>query len=603
MTDWRERLTGRVVRRWAIVSLALAPVVAGALSLIFWLDERIHWSFYWRAGLAAAVALGIAYEVVIVVAPLGLVVLLTALAKGRPRTPGRRRCAARFTLAFASVILSLSVAEAATAVWRSLTESGRTLPPGGLTTDPREPAPLKAIADLRAATFPSEFPDPDNDREIDVVMVGESSAEGVPYNYWVSITTILGWRLGEILPGRPIRQHILAASGDTLEGQCTLIGRLDLRPDLFIIYCGQNEITARLRPGRDVPYYRDDATPTAWARLVGRVEQLSPILGLLHETAEKCRIAIPPPRYGHRQLIDSPVYTTREYRIVLEDFRARLEAVVAWATGVGAIVVLVAPASNDAGFEPNRSYLPADTPRSERDRFQRDFLAARALENGPPEPALAAFQALIDRQPTFADSHYRLARQLERTGDWALAYRHDVLARDLDGYPMRLPTEFQDVYRETARRHHAILIDAQSYFHAIGRHGLLDEHLFHDAIHPSLRGQIALAQAILAELKKRGALGWPAGVAVEPIDPAACVEHFALVPEVWRQVCLWGAMFYDLTYPVRHDPTARLAKKREFIQAAIRVEAGANPDSLGLPNIGVPEPVPLVPRVDAAARE
>lgn len=598
MTNWRGRLTRQVVMGWLKFTLALTPVVLVALSLTLWLETRIHWSFYWRVGLAVAIGLEIAYGVAAVTAPLVLLTLSILLAKGRPRAPAPRRRALRAALACASVLLGLSFAEAATAVWRTMTEHGRVMPPGGLTSDPREPAPVKAPADLRALAFPTEFPDPRNDREIDLVMVGESSAEGVPYNYWTSITIILQWQLEKILPGRPIRTHVLAASGDTLEAQCTAIARLDRRPDVFIIYCGQNEISARLKASRELPYYLDDSIPSTWQRFVARVEQLSPICGLIHETAEKCRIAIPPPRYGFRDLIDRPAYAPREYALLLADFRARLDAIVAYATGLGATVVLIPPASNDAGFEPNRSYLKAETPRNEREQYRRDFLAARQLENGPPGPAVAAFRALVDRQPTFAESHYRLARQLERVGDWAGAYRHDVLARDHDGYPMRLLSTFQEVHREIARRHHAILIDAQAYFHEIGRRGLLDEHLFHDAIHPSLRGQIALAQAILGALRQRGALGWPADIAVNPIDPAGCVERFALIPEVWRQVALWGAMFYDLTYPMRHDPSVRLAKKLAFIEAAQRIQDGAAPESLGLPNLGVPEPVPLVPVVE-----
>ncbi len=595
MTDQRERLTKKVVMRWLKVTLALAPVVLAVLAAWAWLETRIHWSFYWRAGLVAAIGLEIAYGVAAVVAPLGLIAILLLLSKRRPRDPARRRWAARAALACASVMLGLALAEAATALWRTTTNRGRVMPPGGFATDPREPPPLKTPADLRALAFPTEFPDPANDPAIDLVMVGESSAEGVPYNYWVSITSILEWQFREILPGRPIRAHILAASGETLEGQCRLIGRLDHRPDVFIVYCGHNEISARLRASREPLYYQDDAIPSPWERFVARVEQLSPICGLIHETAEKCRIALPPPENGYRELIDRPAYSRREYNLLLADFRARLDAIVAYATGVGATVVLVAPAANDAGFEPNRSFLSPETQLSEREQFRRDFLAARRLESGPPEPAIAAFQALVDRQPTFAEAHYRLARQLERTGDWAGAYRHDVLARDHDGYPMRLLTAFQDVYREIARQRHAILIDGQAYFHAIGRHGLLDEHLFHDGLHPSLRGQIALAQAILSSLKGRRALGWPAEHALKPIDPALCVEHFGLVPEAWRQIALWGAMFYDLTYSMRYDSTARLAKKLGFIQASEAIRSGATPESAGLPNIGVPEPVPLVP--------
>jgi len=114
-------------------------------------------------------------------------------------------------------------------------------------------------------------------------------------------------------------------------------------------------------------------------------------------------------------------------------------------------------------------------------------------------------------------------------------------------------------------------------------------------MHPSLRGQIALAQAILQALRGQGAFGWPAGTPVPQIAPSDCVEHFALIPEVWRRVALWGVMFYDLTASLRYDPSSRELRSAAFSRAAARIEAGEPPESLGLPNIGLPEAVPLVP--------
>lgn len=146
-----------------------------------------------------------------------------------------------------------------------------------------------------------------------------------------------------------------------------------------------------------------------------------------------------------------------------------------------------------------------------------------------------------------------------------------------------------------ARRHHCALIDGQSYFHKIGFHGLLDDHLFHDAVHPSLRGQIALAQAVLVALQKSEAFQWPDARSVRVIDPAQCARHFGLTSWSWQKICNFGIMFYDVTSGARYDPGERLAKRQAFGTALERIAAGADPGAVGLPNIGLPEPVPLVP--------
>jgi hypothetical protein len=292
-----------------------------------------------------------------------------------------------------------------------------------------------------------------------------------------------------------------------------------------------------------------------------------------------------------------PAYTAAESATLLQDFRRRLEVIVAYAERVGALPILIVPPANDAGFEPNRSFLPATTPRLEREAFRRDFLEARRAEDRDPRAAMARYRELMARQPGFAETHYRLARLLEQAGSWEESYREYIAARDLDGFPMRCLTAFQDAYREVAARHDCILIDGQSYFHAIGRNGLLDDELFLDAVHPSLRGQIALAQAVLQSLQAWRGLGWPEHTPPPVIDPVECTAHFGLIPAAWAKIGEWGMLFYDLTYPIRYDPSQRLEKRRGFASAVERIHAGEAPETVELPNIGVPRAIPAMSAV------
>src|SRR5579883_2209503 len=583
------------VKRVVLLTIGLAPAVLLVLIGLVRLYDRIPGWVYWKAGLILLIAAEFAYGVTVALTVLGMVVLGVVWV----RTPGswtsrRRLSAARGLLLCGSLVIALVLGEAIAALWLIRARNATAMPAGGQrwkpSWQPMGPTPEVPVA----IQPPTEFPDPPGDRTIDLVVMGESSAAGIPYEQWVSIGNLLVCQLGEVLPNRPVRLEVLACSGETLELQHQRLNHLLRRPDLLIVYCGHNEFSSRLDLAREPDHYFDERLPTVWSLLVKQIEVISPICGLIRETAEKCRIAIPPPREGHRALVDVPAYTSTEATILLVDFRRRLEAIVSYAERVGAMPVLIAPAANDAGFEPNRSFLPAATPRSERAAFARQFLAARRQEAADPAAARAAYRALLARQPGFAETHYRLAQLLERAGEEELAYRHYREARDLDGYPMRCLTTFQTAYRDVAARHGCILVDAQSYFHAIGRRGLLDDHLFHDGMHPSLRGQIALAQAVLQALKARGAFGWPKTIPTPRIDPARCAAHFGMGPHAWRYLCLWGIMFYDLTYPMRHDSSRRLEQKRAFARAAERIAAGESPEAVGLPNIGVPAAVPAV---------
>ena len=51
------------------------------------------------------------------------------------------------------------------------------------------------------------------------------------------------------------------------------------------------------------------------------------------------------------------------------DFERRLDAMVSFAMQVNAVPILILPPANDFDYEPNRSYLPAETTRARREAF------------------------------------------------------------------------------------------------------------------------------------------------------------------------------------------------------------------------------------------
>jgi hypothetical protein len=159
---------------------------------------------------------------------------------------------------------------------------------------------------------------------------------------------------------------------------------------------------------------------------------------------------------------------------------------------------------------------------------------------------------------------------------------------------MRCPSSFQQAYRDVASRHGCIVIDGQSYFHAIGRHGLLDDELFQDAMHPSLRGQIALAQAVLVALQKRHAFGWPPDSPIPVIDPSQCVNYFGIDRSAWRLIALWWKGFNELVTPLRYDRNMRWRKRAAAIAAVDQIDVGVAPEKVGLPNVGIPAGIPVI---------
>jgi hypothetical protein len=593
MSEPQKTMALRQLGRLAILTVGLAIVLTGMLIGILRIHDDLPEWVYWKAELIFLIALEIVYGIAACLSFVGLIVLSALVLRARGTGKGRSLIARGLLLCIA-LLGGLALAEGTCAVWIAWSHRFTVVPVGGLEANEPSRLSTRFAKPLREISLRTDFPDPPGDRDIDLLVLGESSAEGVPYQRWVSVGKIISWKLQQVIPDRPIRLQVLARSGDTLEKQHQILSNLNRRPDLLVVYCGHNEFYSRLWWSRDLDHYVVDQRPHRFRVIIDKLERRSSVCTLIREIADKCRIAIPPPSGTRRDLVDVPVYTAQEYHLLLADFRNRLDEIVSYAERVGALPILILPPANDAGFEPNRSYLPPTTPRAERNAFERRFLAARRLETADPAAARQAYQELLARQPCFAEAHYRLAELLEQSGDWDGAYQQYVAARDTDGMPMRCPSSFQQAYRDVADRHDCILIDGQSYFHAIGRHGLLDDELFQDAMHPSLRGQIALAQAVLVALQKRHAFGWPADSPVPVIDPSQCVSHFGIDKSAWRSIAMWWNGFNVLVTPLRYDQNMRWRKRAAAIAAVELIDAGVAPEKAGLPNVGIPAGIPVI---------
>jgi lysophospholipase L1-like esterase len=358
------------------------------------------------------------------------------------------------------------------------------------------------------------------------------------------------------------------------------------RPEVVILYAGHNEFASRDGWSSEVPYYLDDPGPAPIVLLVRFLSSYSPLCRLIHETRERELVA-GRPGVRRRPLADVPSHTAAQYRRRLDDFRGRLEAIIVDLKRAGVLPILVVPAGNDAGFEPSRSVLPPHTPRADRDAYCQAVLEARALEPADPASSIERYRALTFRQPGFAETHFRLARLLEAAGSHEAAYHEYVQARDLDAHPMRCPTAFQDIYRELAARHDVLLVNSQAVLRSRHPHGLLDDSLFNDAMHPSFEGYVALAESILNGMKVRGVFGWPSSLSMPKINLAECARHFDITTATWKEVCRFAAGFYRTTSPIRFDPSEREAKAARYEEALRRLEADVEAESLGVPGVGI----------------
>lgn len=441
----------------------------------------------------------------------------------------------------------------------------------------------------------------DPKRDLYIVVLGESSAVGEPYDPWLSVGQILAWRLEEIFPGRRIELEMRARPGIHLQLALAELAGLERRPDAILLYSGHNEFQCRFSWSRSVHHYRGDSLLER-GPLVELAARYSPLCRTIDETMEKHRLEFAPPSQITRDLVDVPACTPAEMRGIVADFRTRLDHFARYCDQIGAIPMAVIPPGNLVSYAPGRSVLDPGTTPEERAAFEADFRAAVALEAEHPERAIVAYGGLIARQPGFAEAHYRLGRLLMAGGEYQEADEHLRLALDLDGLPMRCPSPLQQAFREVAAsRPSLLLVDGPALFRSLAPHGIVGDELVQDGQHPSLVGYAAIAGALLKGLAERHAFGLTNAPGESAVDPARCADHFGIDAAKWAVVCRRAALFYERTAYIRYDPSIGLAQAGRFESAAGAIEAGTPPEQAGVPGIGVPSEERVDERREAGA--
>lgn len=238
---WQSIDTRRTLRL-VLLALGVSLGITAVVALFFWLEDHLSRATLWRARLISLIVLELAYGIMAVALGLALP-LLGILVYRRHRRPEKRLAYGRCLLLCVSLLLGIVLAEGTAAVWWKRTHRSSALPIGGWEEADRKELRPRMPEALELAEPRASFPEK-ADKVIDLVVIGESSAAGVPYDWWLSVGHIVSWQLGELMPGREYRCHVLAKSGDTLEGQYGKLMSMTFRPDVLIIYAGHNEFSA-----------------------------------------------------------------------------------------------------------------------------------------------------------------------------------------------------------------------------------------------------------------------------------------------------------------------------------------------------------------------
>jgi len=534
----------------------------------------------------------VAYLAAIVVVPASLV--LSAALGIRALRRGDRRLANRAGKAFLlslSLLIGIGLFELV-CDWRLRFDAKLVHPQALLTreeqpADPPESPGVEALA-RPLSTMAEKRSTPDSSRKtIDIVTVGESSAKGFPFAPKTSLDRIIAWQLGRVFPDRTVRADNRAESGCTLEKAIQRLDGLERRPDLIIIYSGQNEFQSRFGWMREPPYYKKLDWKVSPSTLVRTARRISSAVDLLGRGLDGLETTFAPSRVKGKDLADSPCCTPEEYASILADYRRRLDGLLDDCDAAGIPTMIIVPPSNDAGYDPTRSVLPPEMPLAEQRAFLAKLAGVVSHEAADPVGVIEEYRRLVAEQPGFAETRFRLARFLEAAGSYAEAREEEVKARDLDAMPVRCPTPFLEVCRELGKRHRSIVIDAPQLLARACPHGIVGNRMFVDAHHPSLNNFVIMAREALYQLKARKMFGWPASAPVPEFTTADCVEKFHLDQDLWIKICTGSQKYYGITGLALRDRKWRYSIADQYGRGLQLLTEGKGPDETGLPALQI----------------
>lgn len=126
-------------------------------------------------------------------------------------------------------------------------------------------------------------------------------------------------------------------------------------------------------------------------------------------------------------------------------------------------------------------------------------LAEQSFQEERYFEAMTLYQEALKMDEEYALTYFRLGQCFEQLGDYKKAYTYYVESNEKDYLPIRAPKVVNLFYDQLAaeRLKDVYIIPTQRIFDQHSRHGLVDDELVADQLHPTMKGQALMAEEIL----------------------------------------------------------------------------------------------------------
>jgi tetratricopeptide (TPR) repeat protein len=330
-----------------------------------------------------------------------------------------------------------------------------------------------------------------------IFLVGESAAKGYPQPRNLASSAFLQKMLSDAWPDRTVEVINL---GTTAVASFPVLGMmteaLAYEPDLIIVHTGHNEffgaygVSSVSRGGASVARLK----ATRFIRSLALVQALS-------------RWTTSPDALKGKTLMEimaAESYTAPDAPIrhaAANNLGANISAMIQRCQQRNVPVLVCTMPSNERDLHPVGADRFTGVPGEVQQRCKTLLAQAEALLPTNPAAALPTLTEALALNPRDAHMHYLSGQAFLALAQTNEAQRAFAAARDLDSMPWRATSLQQSAIREATVRNGGTLCDMEAIFRNASPGGCIGWELMDDHVHPTLRGQALMAEAIVNSLR------------------------------------------------------------------------------------------------------
>ena len=328
-----------------------------------------------------------------------------------------------------------------------------------------------------------------------IVVLGESAAMGDPdpaYGFSRYLETMLRLRYPDI------KFEVVNTGSVAINSHVTLPIAEQLaayKPDLFIIYSGNNEVVGPYGPGTALSSSWSMQMPFIKASMFLHASRTGQLVTKLGTPKQQWR--------GMELFLDKQVRADSPLmQYAYANFADNLRDTIAAGQRAGARVIVSTVATNVRDCAPFASLHRDGLGAVWRDNFDTLVADGQALEeSGAYSEALKRYRAAAQLDSNYAELHFRIARTLEAINDFPTATAEYVRARDLDTLRFRADSKINEVNRAiAATTPGTMLVDADALLSAASEHGAIGSDLVYEHVHLTPAANYLLAKAMFEKI-------------------------------------------------------------------------------------------------------